>query len=125
MTRRLSHSRRATAVTSAMLASLVLIPAVPATAQFSAPPIATANALVPIRDEGGLPIEGGCIVPRFSDLTAAKLGRAGTVRELSFGTTKDRMLVVENCPNKKAVTIFVRGGSLRSRVSTRPSMRWF
>ena len=33
------------------------------------------------------------------------------VRELSFGTTKDRMLVIENCPNSKAVTIFVRGGN--------------
>lgn len=37
--------------------------------------------------------------------------RAGVVRELSFGTTKDRMLVIENCPNSKAVTIFVRGGN--------------
>ena len=33
------------------------------------------------------------------------------MRELSFGTTKDRMLVIENCPNSKAVTIFVRGGN--------------
>jgi hypothetical protein len=29
----------------------------------------------------------------------------------SFGTTKDKMLVVEGCPNMKAVTIFVRGGN--------------
>ncbi len=34
-----------------------------------------------------------------------------SVRELSFGTTKDRMLVIEGCPNLKAVTIFVRGGN--------------
>ena len=33
------------------------------------------------------------------------------VRELAFGTTKDRMLVIENCPNSRAVTIFVRGGN--------------
>lgn len=51
------------------------------------------------------------IVPRFEELTADKLGRAGTVRELSFGTTKDHMLVIEDCPNSKAVTIFVRGGN--------------
>lgn len=37
--------------------------------------------------------------------------RAATVRELTFGTTKDRMLVIEGCPNSRAVTIFVRGGN--------------
>ena len=30
---------------------------------------------------------------------------------MSFGTTKDRMLVIEGCPNSRAVTIFVRGGN--------------
>lgn len=30
---------------------------------------------------------------------------------MSFGTTKDKMLVIEGCPNLKAVTIFVRGGN--------------
>lgn len=54
---------------------------------------------------------GGRIVPRFSELTAEKLGRAGVVRELSFGTTKDHMLVIEECPNSRAVTIFIRGGN--------------
>jgi len=33
------------------------------------------------------------------------------VKEVSFGTTKDRMLVIEGCPNSRAVTIFVRGGN--------------
>ena len=37
--------------------------------------------------------------------------RAGVVREMAFGTTKDRMLVIENCPNSRAVTIFVRGSN--------------
>ena len=37
--------------------------------------------------------------------------RAGVVRELAFGTTKERMLVIEDCPASKAVTIFVRGGN--------------
>ena len=33
------------------------------------------------------------------------------MRELSFGTTKDKMLVIEECKNSKAVTIFLRGGT--------------
>lgn len=70
-----------------------------------------------VRWVGGPEIEliaiatGGRIVPRFSELSADKLGSAGVVRELSFGTTKDRMLVIEECPNSKAVTIFIRGGN--------------
>ena len=54
---------------------------------------------------------GGRIVPRFQELSADKLGNAGIVRELCFGTTKDRMLVIEECKNSKAVTIFLRGGT--------------
>ena len=50
-------------------------------------------------------------MPRFSELTAEKLGKAGLVKELSFGTTKDRMLVIEECLNSRAVTIFIRGGN--------------
>ncbi|BHF64298.1 T-complex protein 1 subunit epsilon [Sparganum proliferum] len=52
-----------------------------------------------VRWVGGAEIEliaiatGGRIVPRFEELTAEKLGRAGTVREMCFGTTKERMLV--------------------------------
>eukprot|EP00088_Acartia_fossae_P033675 TRINITY_DN344_c0_g1_i2.p1 TRINITY_DN344_c0_g1~~TRINITY_DN344_c0_g1_i2.p1 ORF type:complete len:542 (-),score=200.88 TRINITY_DN344_c0_g1_i2:45-1670(-) len=70
-----------------------------------------------VRWVGGPEIEliaiatGGRIVPRFQELTAEKLGKAGLVRELSFGTTKDRMLVIEECKNSKAVTIFLRGGT--------------
>lgn len=47
----------------------------------------------------------------FSELTAEKLGKAGAVREVSFGTTKDRMLVIEDCSNSSAVTVLVRGGN--------------
>jgi chaperonin GroEL (HSP60 family) len=54
---------------------------------------------------------GGRIVPRFQELTPDKLGKAGVVREMTFGTTKDRMLVIEKCHNSKAVTIFLRGGT--------------
>ena len=35
----------------------------------------------------------------------------GTYEELSFGTTKDKMLVIEDCHNSRAVTIFIRGGN--------------
>ena len=48
---------------------------------------------------------GGRIVPRFEELTPDKLGYAVVVKELCFGTTKDRMLVIEECTNSKAVTI--------------------
>lgn len=70
-----------------------------------------------VRWVGGPEIEliaiatGGRIVPRFQELSAEKLGHAGLVRELSFGTTKDKMLVIEECHNSKAVTIFLRGGT--------------
>lgn len=70
-----------------------------------------------VRWVGGPEIEliaiatGGRIVPRFSELTSEKLGFAGTVRELNFGTTRDHMLVIEECKNSRAVTIFIRGGN--------------
>ncbi|KTF89577.1 hypothetical protein cypCar_00007863 [Cyprinus carpio] len=54
---------------------------------------------------------GGRIVPRFCELTPEKLGTAGLVKEICFGTTKDRMLVIEECKNSRAVTIFIRGGN--------------
>lgn len=50
-------------------------------------------------------------MPRFEELTPEKLGYAGLVRELCFGTTKERMLVIEECKNSRAVTIFIRGGN--------------
>jgi len=62
-------------------------------------------------------------VPRFEDLTAEKLGRAGLVREITFGTTKEKMLVIEECANTRAVTIFVRGSNkMVSPVRVIPSM---
>ena len=60
----------------------------------------------------------GRIVPRFEDLTAAKLGRAGLVREITFGTTRDKMLIIEECANSKTVTVFVRGSNKMVRTST-------
>jgi len=75
------------------------------------------NALPAIRWVGGVEIEliaiatGARIVPRFSELTKEKLGTAEVVKEIGFGTTKDKMIVIEGCANSKALTIFVRGGS--------------
>jgi len=70
-----------------------------------------------VRWVGGVELEliaiatGGRIVPRFEELTPEKLGKAGIVREMTFGTTKEQMLVIEDCSNSKAVTILVRGGN--------------
>ncbi|PIA52975.1 hypothetical protein AQUCO_01000679v1 [Aquilegia coerulea] len=70
-----------------------------------------------VRWVGGVELEliaiatGGRIVPRFQELTTEKLGKAGLVREKSFGTTKERMLYIEECANSRAVTIFIRGGN--------------
>lgn len=70
-----------------------------------------------VRWVGGPEIEliaiatGGRIVPRFEELTPEKLGYAGVVREISFGTTKDRMLIIEDCKNSRAVTVLIRGGN--------------
>lgn len=75
------------------------------------------NKLPAVRWVGGPEIEliaiatNGRIVPRFEDLSAAKLGRAGVVREMSFGTTREKMLVIEECANTRAVTVFVRGSN--------------
>merc|ERR1712232_1518982 len=32
-------------------------------------------------------------------------------REINFGTTKDQMLIIEECANSKSVTVLVRGGN--------------
>lgn len=75
------------------------------------------NKLPAVRWVGGPEIEliaiatNGRIVPRFEDLSAAKLGRAGVVREMSFGTTREKMLIIEDCANTRAVTVFVRGSN--------------
>ena len=76
-----------------------------------------ANNINAIRWVGGTELEllaiatGGNIVPRFEDLSEKKLGTAGTMREIEFGTTRDRMLVIEGCANTKTVTCFVRGSN--------------
>merc|ERR1719408_833691 len=75
------------------------------------------SKLPAVRWVGGVEIEliaiatGGRIVPRFEELSPEKLGKAGCVREISFGTTKDQMLIIEDCYNSKAVTVLVKGGN--------------
>jgi T-complex protein 1 subunit epsilon len=75
------------------------------------------NGLPAVRLVGGVELEhiaiatGGRIVPRFSEITAEKLGKAGKVHEVAFGTSKDRMLIIEDCANSKSVTVFIRGGN--------------
>lgn len=75
------------------------------------------NKLPAVRWVGGPEIEliaiatNGRIVPRFEDLSAEKLGKAGVVREMTFGTTREKMLVIEECANSRAVTVFVRGSN--------------
>lgn len=70
-----------------------------------------------VRWVGGPEIEliaiatNGRIVPRFSELTPDKLGNAGLVRELKFGTDNEQMLCIEQCPNSRAVTVLIRGGN--------------
>ncbi|OMJ91610.1 hypothetical protein SteCoe_5753 [Stentor coeruleus] len=76
-----------------------------------------ANKLPAVRWVGGVEIEliamatGARIVPRFSELSSEKLGRAACVREIGFGTTDDKMIVIEGCANTSAVTVLVRGGN--------------
>ena len=68
-----------------------------------------------IRWVGGVELEliaiatGGRIVPRFEELTADKLGKAGCVRELSLG--KDSVMIIEKCASTRAVTVLIRGGN--------------
>eukprot|EP00033_Pygsuia_biforma_P001288 GCRY01001455.1.p1 GENE.GCRY01001455.1~~GCRY01001455.1.p1 ORF type:complete len:556 (+),score=79.00 GCRY01001455.1:56-1669(+) len=75
------------------------------------------NNLPAIRWVGGVELEliaiasGARIVPRFEEISADKLGHAGVVREVSFGTTKDRMIIIEGCKQSKAVSVFIRGGN--------------
>ena len=75
------------------------------------------SKLPAVRWVGGVELEliaiatGGRIVPRFSELSAEKLGKAGTVREVAFGTTTERMIVIEDCVCSNAVTVLVRGGN--------------
>eukprot|EP00922_Rhytidocystis_sp_ex-Travisia-forbesii_P035221 GHVS01052278.1.p1 GENE.GHVS01052278.1~~GHVS01052278.1.p1 ORF type:complete len:536 (+),score=79.02 GHVS01052278.1:167-1774(+) len=75
------------------------------------------HKLPAVRWVGGVELEliaiatGGRIVPRFEELTEEKLGKAGLIKEVSVGTERNEIIVIEECANSKAVTILVRGGN--------------
>jgi T-complex protein 1 subunit epsilon len=75
------------------------------------------NDLPAVRWVGGVEIEllaiatGARIVPRFEEITPEKLGKAGSIKEMNFGTSNDKCLLVQDCENSKAVTVLIRGGS--------------
>lgn len=75
------------------------------------------NDLPAIRWVGGVEIEllavatGARIVPRFEEITQGKLGNAGRISEISFGTMGDKVILVQECEKSKAVTVMIRGGS--------------
>jgi len=58
------------------------------------------NGLPAVRWVGGVEIEllaiatGARIIPRFEEITAAKLGKAGVIKEITFGTSSDKVLLV-------------------------------
>mmetsp|Transcript_99702 Transcript_99702/g.137076 ORF Transcript_99702/g.137076 Transcript_99702/m.137076 type:complete len:278 (-) Transcript_99702:142-975(-) len=75
------------------------------------------NNLPAIRWVGGVEIEllaiatGARIVPRFEEITPEKLGKVGKIKEMSFGTSNDKVILIQECENSKAVTVLIRGGS--------------
>jgi T-complex protein 1 subunit epsilon len=75
------------------------------------------NNLSAVRWVGGSEIEqialatGGMIINNFNDIKKEKLGRARVVKEINIGTKNEKMIVLEECIVKKAITILVRGGS--------------
>jgi len=58
------------------------------------------NGLPAVRWVGGVEIEllaiacGARIVPRFEEITPEKLGKAGKISEMSFGTSNDRVILI-------------------------------
>lgn len=81
------------------------------------------NNLPAVRWVGGSDIESiaiatkGSIVSRFEDLTPEKLGYADKVYEVEFGTTRDKMIIIENNNTKidtnkvNTVTNLIRGSN--------------
>lgn len=75
------------------------------------------NNLPAVRWVGGAELElialatGGRIINNFNDIKKEKLGRTMEIEEISLGTQNDKMIKIEGCPLKKAMTILVRGGS--------------
>jgi T-complex protein 1 subunit epsilon len=75
------------------------------------------NHLPAVRWVGGVEIEllaiatGARIIPRFEEIAPEKLGKAGLIKEYQFGTSNDKVLLIQDCEHSKAVTVLIRGGS--------------
>jgi T-complex protein 1 subunit epsilon len=75
------------------------------------------HKLPAVRWVGGVEIEllaiatGARIIPRFEEITPEKLGKAGVIKEFQFGTSNDKVMLIQDCPQSKAVTVLIRGGS--------------
>lgn len=81
------------------------------------------NNLPAVRWVGGSEIESiaiatkGSIVSRFEDLSSDKLGHADKVYEVEFGTTRDKMIIIENNKTENTsthvntVTNLIRGSN--------------
>merc|ERR1719313_1509459 len=76
------------------------------------------HKLPAVRWVGGVEIEllaiatGARIIPRFEEVSPEKLGNAGIIKEISFGSGQtEKVLLVQECENSKAVTVLIRGGS--------------
>jgi T-complex protein 1 subunit epsilon len=58
------------------------------------------NNLPAVRWVGGVEIEllaiatGARIVPRFEEISPEKLGKAGVVKEINFGTSNEKVLLI-------------------------------
>ena len=61
------------------------------------------NELPAVRWVGGVEIEllaiatGGRIIPRFEEITEEKLGTAGRIEEVAFGTSGDKIILIKGC----------------------------
>jgi len=70
-----------------------------------------------VRWVGGVEIEllaiatGARIIPRFEEISPEKLGHAGNIKEVNFGTSGDKIILIEECSKSRAVTVLIRGGS--------------
>merc|ERR1712070_798990 len=47
----------------------------------------------------------------MGEISSDKLGTAGIIKEYQFSTSSDKVLLIQDCPNSKAVTVLIRGGS--------------
>lgn len=70
-----------------------------------------------VRWVGGVEIEllaiatGARIIPRFEEISPEKLGNAGCIKEVNFGTSGDKIILIKECAKSRAVTVLIRGGS--------------